>query len=121
MFKTQRLFNLALIVTIACITTLFVANATGQKQLKYIDGNDVKTVLFKDANTAMKAAKKAQADVLAPKNFGEAMKRYQKAETDLKQGKNLDDIRKNLRESSRLFPKSHRRHEAGRGYLSQFR
>jgi OOP family OmpA-OmpF porin len=97
MFKTKRFFNLALIITIACITTLFVANAEGQ---------EVKTVLFKDANAAMKAARKAQADVLAPKNFGKAMKHYQEAEANLEKGENLDDIRKNLSEASAYFQKA---------------
>jgi outer membrane protein OmpA-like peptidoglycan-associated protein len=97
---------------LACSTTLFVANAVAQKQnsweqkLEYRGTSDLKTVLFKDTNIAMQAAKKAQADVLAPKNFGEAMKRYQEAETDLKKGKELDDIRKNLRESSAYFQKA---------------
>ena len=78
----------------------------GQKQVEYIGGDDVKTVLFKEANTAMKAAKKAQADILAPKNFGEAMKRYKKAEDELKKGKDLDDIRKNLSEACTYFQKA---------------
>ena len=77
MFQKQRFINRALIIAIACITTLFVANAAGQ---------EVKTVLFKDANTALAAARNSQADVLAPKNFDEGMKRYQEAEADLKQG-----------------------------------
>ncbi len=58
---------------------------------------DVKTALFKDASDALKAAKKVQADVLAPKNFGEAMKYYQEADVDFKKGKNLEDIRSKLR------------------------
>lgn len=101
MFRTQKFFNLALIIVIACITTFFVANAMGQKQI-----TDVKNVLFKEANAAMKAAKNAQADILAPKNFGEAMKRYQEADADLKKGKNLDDIEKKLRESRAYFQKA---------------
>jgi outer membrane protein OmpA-like peptidoglycan-associated protein len=83
-----------------------VANAIGQEQSKNIGGKDVKTLLFKDANTAMKAAKNVQADVLAPKNFGEAMKCYKEAEVDLKEGDNLDDIRKNLLESVVYFQKA---------------
>ena len=106
MFQTKKFFNLALIIVIACITTLFVVNAMGQKLISTVGGDDVKNMLFKEANMAMKAAKNAQADVLAPKNFGEAMKRYQEADADLKQGKNLDDIQKKLRESSSYFQKS---------------
>ena len=80
-----------------CLTTIFVVNAAGQ---------DVKTMLFKDANTSLSAARDVHADVLAPKNFGKAMKHYQKAEADLKEEKNLDDIRKNLRESIGYFDKA---------------
>jgi len=97
MFKKQKIFRMALVIAIACITALFVANAAAQ---------EVKTILFKDANTVMQAAKKAQADVLAPKNFGEAMKRYQEADADLKKGKNLDDIQKKLLESREYFQKA---------------
>jgi outer membrane protein OmpA-like peptidoglycan-associated protein len=67
---------------------------------------DVKTALFKDATDALKAAKKVQADVLAPKNFGEAMKYYQEADGDFKKGKNLEDIRKKLNASIVYFRKS---------------
>ena len=114
MFQIQRFTKLALIMTIlACITALFVGNAagqeqsvTGQKQLEYVIGSDVKTVLFKDATKALKSARKVQADVLAPKSFGEAMKRYQEANTDLQQGKNLEEIQKKLREASVFFQKA---------------
>ena len=107
MFKTPRYLRIALIVPMACIATLlFAANATGQKQLESATGSDVKTVLFKDANTSMEAAREAQAQVLAPENFGEAMKYYQKAEDELQQGKDLDDIRKNLRASIVYFKKA---------------
>ena len=110
MFQKQRFFILALTIAIACITTMFVANAAGQeqnvseqKQLEYVTGYDIKTVLFKDVNKTLKAARRVQADVLAPKNFGEAMKRYQEAEADLQQGKNLEGIQNKLREASVFF------------------
>jgi outer membrane protein OmpA-like peptidoglycan-associated protein len=103
MFQKQRFFSVILIIAIACITTLFVANATGQE----LDGKkDVKSVLFKDANAALLKAQKANAAVLAPTNFGEAMELYHNAETNLQQGENLDDIRKDLRESVALFQKA---------------
>ena len=103
MFQKQRFFSVILIIAIACITTLFVANATGQE----LDGKkDVKSVLFKDANAALLKAQKANAAVLAPTNFGEAMELYHNAETNLQQGENLDDIRKDLRESVVLFQKA---------------
>lgn len=113
MFQKRSFFNRALMIAVACITTLWVANAAGQEQLKMrsqqpesfasVPGNAVKTALFKDANTALQTARLAQADILAPKNFGEAMKHYRDAEKDLKEGKDLDDIHKNLRESVVYF------------------
>lgn len=113
MFQIQRFLNRALMIAVlACSTTLFVVTAAGQEQnswqqkLEYRSTGDVKTLLFKETNATMQAAKRAQADVLAPKNFGEAMKHYQEAEADLKKGKSLDDIRKNLRESSAYFQKA---------------
>ncbi|MBN1998672.1 hypothetical protein JW935_14020, partial [candidate division KSB1 bacterium] len=115
MFQAERFFNRTLVITITCMTTLslLVANlagqqqgAVGQKQLKNVGGNDVKTVLFKDANAAMNVAIKAQADILAPDNFSEAMKRYKRAEVDLEKGKGLDDIRDNLGESIAYFQKA---------------
>jgi outer membrane protein OmpA-like peptidoglycan-associated protein len=107
MFKIQRFSKLALIIAVlACITASFVVNAAGQELLKYVSGNDVKTLLFREVNMTMTAAKKSQADVLAPKNFGEAMKRYKEAEADLKQGKKLEDIEKKLRESNAYFQKA---------------
>ncbi|MDW7680633.1 MAG: hypothetical protein SCK70_08705, partial [bacterium] len=106
MFQTKKFLTLALIIVITCITTIFVVDAVGQKQNKNVAGNDVKTVLFKKSNAAMKAAKKVQADILAPKNFGEAMKCYKEAEADLNQGKNLDNIEKKLRESNVYFQKA---------------
>jgi outer membrane protein OmpA-like peptidoglycan-associated protein/HEPN domain-containing protein len=90
-------------MAIACITTLFVANAVGQDQA---GKKDVKTVLFKDANAAKEKAQKANAAILAPLNFDQAMELYHNAETNLQKGENLDDIRKDLRESVALFQKA---------------
>jgi HEPN domain-containing protein len=106
MFKKQKFYKRAIVIGIMLIITLFVVNAMGQKQAESMESKDLKTVLFKDVNATMEAAKTAQADILAPDNFGEAMKLYKKAEVDLKKGENLDDIRKNLRESGKYFKKA---------------
>jgi outer membrane protein OmpA-like peptidoglycan-associated protein len=102
MFKKQRLFSVILLVAIACMTMLFVVNAAGQDKAE----NDVKTVLFKDANAVMQKAQIANASILAPSNYNQAMELYHKAETNLQKGDNLDDIRKDLRESVALFQKA---------------
>ena len=57
---------------------------------------DIKASLFKEADNALKDAKKVRADILAPKNFSEALEYYQDAEKDFEKGKNLEDIRKKL-------------------------
>src|SRR5512145_2823830 len=101
MFQEHRFFKFAIIIALTCFAILFVATAGGLAATQ-----EVRTVLFKEANAAMQAAKKVNAEVLAPTSFGEAMKRYQAAETDLQQGKNLDDIRKKLNEARASFQKA---------------
>jgi outer membrane protein OmpA-like peptidoglycan-associated protein len=101
MFQKQGLFKIIMGIAIVCLAILFVATASSLAATQ-----EVKTVLFKEANAAMQTAKKVNAEVLSPTNFGEAMKRYQEAETDLQQGKNLDDIRKKLNESRAFFQKA---------------
>ncbi len=103
MSQIQRFFNLSIIIIVVCVTTLFVASAVAQKQSESVGGDNVKTVLFRDANTAMKAAENANADILAPQNFGKGMKSYQKAENELQMGNDLDDIRQNLSEACDFF------------------
>jgi OmpA-OmpF porin, OOP family len=106
MFQAKKIFNRALIIVIACVTIIGVTNAAGQKQLKNVTGNEIKTPLFMEVNQALNAAQKAKADVLAPKNFGEAMKYYKEAVADLEQGKKLEDIQIKLNESCVSFQKA---------------
>jgi outer membrane protein OmpA-like peptidoglycan-associated protein len=107
MFRIKRFSKLGLIIAVlACVTTLFVVNAAGQELLKPVSGTSVKSLLFKEVNITMKEAKKAQADVLAPKNFSEGMKNYREAEADLKKGKELENIEKKLRQSNSYFQKA---------------
>lgn len=95
MLKKHKFINLAQLIAIICLTSIFVVNATGQEE--------VKAMLFKDANKALSVAKYVHADVLAPENFGKAMELYHKAEANLKEGENLDDIRKDLLQSRSYF------------------
>jgi OmpA-OmpF porin, OOP family len=106
MLQIQRFFNFTVIIVIACITALFVVSATAQEQSESFGGDNVKSLLFKEAQTAMNAAENAQADILAPNNFGKAMDRYKKAEDALLNSKDLDDIRQNLSEACQFFQKA---------------
>lgn len=72
----------------------------------YARQQEVKSALFKDANEALVLAKKAQAHILAPKNFDYAMRRLGEAENDYQRGKNLDGIRKKLKEAVVYFQKA---------------
>lgn len=107
MFRIHRFFNLALVIATGCIITLFVANAAGQqqntaeaKELEYVIGYDLRSLLFRDTDATMTEARKVQADVLAPKNFDKGMKSYQEASRDMKQGKKLEDIKEKLHEAN---------------------
>ncbi|MFZ0390204.1 MAG: hypothetical protein WAN36_07065, partial [Calditrichia bacterium] len=66
MFQIQKFFNSAFMIVAVCIIALFVVNTNGQQSGS---SNEVKTALFKEVNMDMQAAKKVQADVLAPRNF----------------------------------------------------
>jgi OOP family OmpA-OmpF porin len=58
---------------------------------------DVKDTMFKEASQNINEARKAQADLLAPKNYSIALKSYKEAESDFDKGRNLDAIRQKLR------------------------
>jgi len=67
---------------------------------------DLRETLFRGADAALSGAREVQADVLAPKSFGEGMKLYEKAEEDLRRGRNIDDIRRNLQEAVGHFERA---------------
>jgi len=52
--------------------------------------------LFGDADRAIEQAKAAQADILAPKNYGKAMEHYQEAQKRFERGKDIQGIRSEL-------------------------
>ena len=116
MVQIQRYINTTFIVAIFCFSVLFIAIAYGQDPIKirpqqqaplaFVGENEVKTALFQDAKSAMEAAKKVQANHLAPKNFGDGMKHFNSAEVDFNNGKDLEDIRNNLVKSNTFFQKA---------------
>ena len=71
-----------------------------------LSAQDIKGGLFKEADQAMQEATRAQAELLAPKNFKKAVAYYNEAESDFKKEKNLDDIRKKLRAAITYFQKA---------------
>ena len=69
-------------------------------------GQDVRQSLFTEAEDAAFAARKAQADILAPKSFGSAMDYYEGADADFKKGKKVEKIKGKLDDAVKYFKKS---------------
>ncbi|MGB5874294.1 MAG: OmpA family protein [Bacteroidota bacterium] len=64
---------------------------------------DVEKSLFKDADQAMKEAKEARAELLAPQSFLKGLEAYREAQSDFRAGKDLGDIREKLSEAVNSF------------------
>ncbi len=95
-----------LLIVVLMLTAFYLSPLLGHFGEWVIEtavAQDLKSLLFSEVNQAMKEAKAAGADVLAPKTYGEAMEQYRKAEMDYNKGKNLDDIRKNIRSATSRF------------------
>lgn len=69
-------------------------------------GQEVRQSLFTEAEDAAFAARKMQADILAPKSFGNAMEYYEDADADFKKGKNIEKIKGKLDDAVKYFKKS---------------
>ena len=66
-------------------------------------GQDLRNALFKDADQALKDARAAKAELLAPQSFSRGMNAYHRAEDDLKRGRNIDRIRNELGDATKDF------------------
>jgi len=64
---------------------------------------DVEKSLFKDADQAMKEAKEARAELLAPQAFLKGLEAYREAQSDFRGGKDLGRIREKLNEAVNSF------------------
>lgn len=69
-------------------------------------GQDLHDALFKDADQALKDARAAKAELLAPESFSRGMNAYQHAEDDLKRGRNIDRIRNEASDAVKDFKKA---------------
>ena len=63
-------------------------------------------VLFKETNQALKDANEAQANILAPTNYGKAAEYYTKAKERFDKGKSIESIRKELDAASEYLKKA---------------
>ena len=87
----------------ALLLIIFLICAGGAAEA---DQDDVRASLFEAADAAINEARKQQADLIAPKNFGRGMEAYKKAESAFKKGKGLEGIRKDLKQSVKYFSKA---------------
>ncbi len=109
MFRSQGFLSLAIaIVMVVCGVNMSVAyeNRLNSEMPAAKAAQGLESSLFEKANDTMDAAKRGQADILAPKNFGKAMKSYKEAESDFKKGKDIKGIRKKLSEAASYFQKA---------------
>ena len=67
---------------------------------------DIKETMFKEASQNLNEARRAQADLLAPKNYDQAIKYYKEAESDYDKGRNLEDVRQKLRAATAYLKKA---------------
>jgi len=61
-----------------------------------VAAQDMRASLFTEIDALLAKAKELQADVLAPKNFGEFKKLYDRAEANLQKGQQIDKIEKDV-------------------------
>jgi hypothetical protein len=64
---------------------------------------DLRSTLFAEADEAQKAARDAEAPLLAPDSFEHGLDAYQDADNDLQRGRNLQRIRNKLAEATKAF------------------
>jgi outer membrane protein OmpA-like peptidoglycan-associated protein len=80
--------------TIVLISSIAVISGLAQ---------DVEKSLFKEADEAMKAAKEARAELLAPQAFLNGLEAYREAQSEFRAGKDLGGIRAKLNEAVSSF------------------
>ncbi|NQV49012.1 MAG: OmpA family protein [Candidatus Marinimicrobia bacterium] len=106
MFQKRRLIQLAMLISMAYATALFVGCATPPKAEVLKPDIKTKTALFLTANKSWQAAKHANAKILAPQNFSAGENAYIQAEKAFNQEKALEEIRFALRASDDYFQKA---------------
>ena len=82
-------------VVLACLLTMFAAQAPAQQ--------DLRATLFVEADRALARARAANAELLAPAMFASGAEAYAAAESDLERGRNMERIRSELATAARAF------------------
>ena len=65
--------------------------------------DELRRTFFKEVDVALAAADKANADLLAPRSYGEGQRDYQSAETGLTRGRNIEYVRNKVADAEAHF------------------
>ncbi|MBT8086679.1 MAG: OmpA family protein [Gammaproteobacteria bacterium] len=65
--------------------------------------NELRETFFKEADAAKAAAEAANAELLAPRNYGRGADEYEDAEQALQRGRNIETVRSNAAEATKYF------------------
>lgn len=84
-------------VVLAAVVTMLTGVCAAQ---------ELRTALFEDVDSALAAAREAQAPLLAPISFQRGMEAYEDADEDLERGRNLERIRAQIQSAMTAFEAS---------------
>ena len=87
------------LVMTACLTIAAAGMAFGGDE-------NVKILIFHDADSVLAVSREVQADLLAPKNTKKGMKLYSEASSEYDKGKDLNSIKKKLQEATTYIGES---------------
>jgi outer membrane protein OmpA-like peptidoglycan-associated protein len=90
---------------------LFAVTALAQGELR--------STLFRDADSALAAAREANAELLAPTPYAAGMKDYQAAEAGLERGRNVEYVRSKAADAAAHFNEAAKTATLGRTTLAQ--
>lgn len=85
---------------------LLTAMLLGTMALSSHAQDDLRDTLFTQTDQAFQAANEANANVLAPKNYGDAAAHYRSAEENLRRGRSIESIKKDLDAAAKSLHKA---------------
>lgn len=81
--------------------------------------NELRETFFKDADAALAAADKLDAELLSPRNYERAAKAYADAENGLTRGRNIEFVRNKAAEAQQYFSAAAKAAQLAKSVLSQ--
>lgn len=81
--------------------------------------DELRQTFFKDADAALEAANKAQAELLAPRSYERGSKAYEAADEALQRGRNIESVRSKAAQAVASFTEATRAAELAKTALAQ--